>query len=231
MMFDSIFNSFYNILGVILLLIGIVIFAVGFVWFRRKRLIENIPTSKIRSLAMGLVEINGVVVPYQEKLLVSPLTKKNCVYYHYLVERYEEHYNPKTKRKEGHWVMVQNEKQNVQFSLKDDTGMVLVDPNRADVDVKKDYQTRQGNMRYSEWYIEPNDALYILGTAAENPYQKEAPAVHEENIMIQKGQYEKQYMISDKSEKQILKTLTILTYGTWCMGIVFILIGIVLLLR
>jgi hypothetical protein len=128
-------------------------------------------------------------------------------------------------------VTVQNEKQSVQFSLKDDTGMVLVDPNRAEVDVIKDFHTQQGHMRYSEWYIEPNDALYILGTAAENPYQKESSATHEENIMIQKGQYEKHYMISDKSEKQLLKKLTIFTYGTWCVGIVFILIGIILLLR
>ena len=36
---------------------------------REKRLIENILTSKIRSIAMGLVEIFGEVVPTEEKIL------------------------------------------------------------------------------------------------------------------------------------------------------------------
>ena len=46
---------------------GLVFFLKGFGWLKRKRLIENIPTSTIRSLAMGLVEIYGAVVPAKKR--------------------------------------------------------------------------------------------------------------------------------------------------------------------
>jgi hypothetical protein len=46
--------------------------------------------------------------------------------------------------------------------------------------------------------------------------------------MIQKGKYEKQYYISDKSEKQILKNLAILTYGISGFGIGLIIVGTIL---
>ena len=58
---------------------GLFLFWKGFSWLKQKRLIENIPTSKIRSIAMGLVEIYGEVVPTQEKILKSPFTNKDCV--------------------------------------------------------------------------------------------------------------------------------------------------------
>jgi hypothetical protein len=50
---------FYSVGG---LLLGLYVFYRGFHHFRRKRLIENTPTSKVRSIAMGLVEIFGTVV-------------------------------------------------------------------------------------------------------------------------------------------------------------------------
>ncbi|MCJ7697540.1 MAG: E3 ubiquitin ligase family protein, partial [Thermoplasmata archaeon] len=83
-------------------------------------------------------------------------------------------------------------------------------------------------MRYRETIIVPDENLYIMGTAGENPLKIEATENHVDSIMIQKGKYEKQYYISDKSEKQILKNLAILTYGRWGVGIVLIIVGAIL---
>jgi hypothetical protein len=41
---------------------GVYLFYRGFRFLQRKRLILNTPASKIRSAAMGLVEINGLAV-------------------------------------------------------------------------------------------------------------------------------------------------------------------------
>src|SRR4030042_6389694 len=49
-----------------------------------KRMIENIPTSKARSVAMGLAEVYGTVVPI--KTLKSPFSGKDCVFYRYQIE-------------------------------------------------------------------------------------------------------------------------------------------------
>ena len=78
-------NIFTPIVG---LVIGIILFITGLKWFGYKRLIENIPTSKIRSIAMGLVEIFGKVVALENNLLHSPFSNTDCVYYNYKIERW-----------------------------------------------------------------------------------------------------------------------------------------------
>ncbi len=61
---------------------GVWSFFDGFKRLREKRLVENIPTSTVRGLAMGLVELGGKAE--NTALLKSPLTKTECVLYQYL---------------------------------------------------------------------------------------------------------------------------------------------------
>lgn len=209
---------------------GLYLFYKGFSWFRLKRLIENIPTSKIRSLAMGLVEIYGSVVPYEKKLLKSPLLGKDCVYYSYAVK--EERGSGKNR----HWVTLKSGTDMVHFKVKDGTGEVLVDSKGANIEIPYDFTFSSGmgrdppaivkaylknnrlsfetflginkTMRYEEKLIEPSDKLYILGTAGDNPFVEEATAKkNEEDIMIQKGGNNDVYYISDRGEKDILSGL------------------------
>ena len=50
--------------------------------------VKNVATSKIRSMAVGLVELNGKVKTYsKEGLLVSPVNKKKCVHYEVRIDR------------------------------------------------------------------------------------------------------------------------------------------------
>jgi hypothetical protein len=179
---------------------------------------------------MGLVEIFGTVNPIGMSLLKSPHTNTDCVYYHYLVERYEEHYDSRTKRREGHWVTVKNISDRIRFYLKDDTGTVMVDPTGATIEIASDFQTRMGNMRYKESYIKPDDNLYIMGSAGPKPHMTEASAAHEENIMIQKGAEDKNYLISDKSEKDLVKGLTVRSWAALAIGGILIIVAIVILL-
>jgi hypothetical protein len=244
------FKNIPIIFGVVLVLIGLVFFFIGSIFFRKKRLIENIPTAKIRSIAMGLIEISGQVIPIKERISKSPFTNRECVYYKFSIEEY------RSSGKNSNWVTIKNgEKRNL-FYLKDDTGSVLVDPTSATIEARRDFEYQSGlgkdppeqvirflaannlahegffglnkTMRYRETIIIPDDTLYIMGTAGENPFNKEAIANHVDSIMIQKGKYEKQYYISDKSEKQILKNLTILIYGMWALGIILIIVGAIL---
>jgi hypothetical protein len=152
--------------------------------------------------------------------------------------------------------MIKNEEQRGLFYLKDDTGMVLIDPTGATIEARRDFEYQSSlwkdppeqvirfltannlahegffglnkTMRYRETIIIPDDTLYIMGTAGEKPFNKEMTTNHIESIMIQKGKNEKQYYISDKSEKQILKNLAILVYGTWGFGIALIIVGVIL---
>jgi len=238
------------IVGFFMFLIGIALFAVGFYFYKKKQLIADTPTSKIRSIAMGLVEIFGQVISIKERLFKSPFTDKECVYYQFTIEEY------RSSGKNSHWVTIKKGEQRGLFYLQDDTGMVLIDPTGAKIEARRDFEYQSGlgkdppeqvirfltannlahegflglnkTMRYLETIIVPDENLYIMGTAGENPLKIEATENHVDSIMIQKGKYEKQYYISDKSEKQILKNLAILTYGIWGFGIALIIVGAIL---
>src|SRR6185437_10711017 len=72
-----------NIIG--FLLIG----GPGFVFsglrsLNEKRLIENMPRSKVRSAAMGLVEMYGIAIAKSPQ--IAPISGLPCCWWHYRVE-------------------------------------------------------------------------------------------------------------------------------------------------
>lgn len=66
-------------------LAGITFFVIGFRFRRRSRLIESTPTSTVRSLAVGLVEVTGLAQACGP-LLTSPFGGMPCVFYFYKVQ-------------------------------------------------------------------------------------------------------------------------------------------------
>ena len=65
---------------IIFLIAGIISYLVGFYFLKRKHLIQNTPTSKIRSIAMGFVEIAGIVIPIDNNTVFqSPFSDQKCV--------------------------------------------------------------------------------------------------------------------------------------------------------
>lgn len=117
---------------------GLFLFFKGFSTMKRKQTIENIPTSKIRSVAMGLVEIYGQVIPAKKKILKSPFSGTKCVYYKYLIEEY------RSSGKSSHWATVLKDINGVPFFLRDKTGNVLVDPKGAEIDIPSKYSYTSG---------------------------------------------------------------------------------------
>jgi hypothetical protein len=100
-------------------LVSLLLLFMSFTFFKRKRIIENIPTSKVRSLALGLVEVVGIVTEPKEVFL-SPITKKECAYYHLLIEE--------TGDEEGRSFTYVNEEKQAEFYLQDSTGKILIEP-------------------------------------------------------------------------------------------------------
>jgi hypothetical protein len=166
---------------------GIVLFIRGFRMLQRRRLILDTPFSKIRSASMGMVEVSGLAVgPYT---MNAPLTGRPC--YYYRTNAWE--YKQVGKNKE--WVKVATESMHLPFFVDDNTGRVLVDPRGADLDLHCDFKeefcnsiftihdaappsvnsflSRYGiatdnKIKVEEFCIKPKNALFILGTLAEN---------------------------------------------------------------
>ncbi len=138
----------------------------GFRLLRKKNMIENVPSSPIRSVAMGLAEIKGKAPG--RAVMPAPLSQTSCLYYRYLVE--EERTRPKGGRE---WVTVDRGESNVPFQVEDPTGRILVNPDGADIMLGRDYQKIEREAgwlsrrkRYSEWRIDPGDFVYVIGTVS-----------------------------------------------------------------
>ena len=211
--------------GVFLLIVGLYLFYNSLKNLKKKRLFENIPTSKMRSVAMGLVELKGKIEA-AEIMIKDPFDDKDCVYWSVTIEEY-------VKRGKSHkWVIRHEANDSVPFLFSDDTGSVLVDSRNADMkNVKRDSQYEsapffseelpvkikqycvQHGVKYTGWlggkrkmrcrttYLEPDDRLYIIGSARpitekESVYSNGAKAT----IDYKKGGH---FLISEKSEKEL----------------------------
>lgn len=167
---------------------GVYLFIHGFILLQRKRLIMNTPASKVRSAAMGLVEISGLAAgPFT---LTAPITGKPSFYYRTMAWQW------RREGKNSKWVKVADESYHVPFFLEDNTGHVLVDPQGAEMEIHRDFQDefsqslfsaslpmpqnvagflmRHGvstdcKIKVEEYCIKPKNALFVLGTLATNP--------------------------------------------------------------
>ncbi|MFH0713934.1 MAG: GIDE domain-containing protein [Candidatus Micrarchaeota archaeon] len=189
---------------------GLFIFYSGFKNWKGYLEISNLPTSKIRSLAVGIVEITGKVKPI--KLLTSPTGKKNCVFY-WMVETVL----VKTRQEGGKinraWVPTGvADKKFENFYIDDGTAKVEVNPNKAEILMPADYffqgdvqNAALGTKRQIEYLIEPEQKIYLIGTAETK--QNAKSAANANNLIILKGKNNPFYAISKDCEIQISKEL------------------------
>lgn len=163
---------------------------------RRQRLIDNLPTSKTSGVFIGLVELKGTAEA--EWPLVSYLAERHCVYYAYSVEEHwsrtvTETYTDsegKTRtrtRHESGWKTVDSGFEHTPFYLKDDCGVIRVNPAKAEVELEEIFDETCGRSdplyygkgpsfavsdsdhrrRFTEKAIPLHASVYIVGPARE----------------------------------------------------------------
>lgn len=161
-LFGSGFNA-EAVCDVTLAFAGAGLIVYGFNRLREERLIADTPTSRVRSVAMGVAELAGIA--REKQPLVSPLTGAGCLYYHYTVE--EERSSGKSKE----WVTVDQGESSQPFYLEDETGRIMVDPEGAETILNVAYREtkREGGWlgrrrRYTEWRIVPGQRIFVVGT-------------------------------------------------------------------
>lgn len=108
---------------------AIAAFVGAFVMLRRARLMEDTPTSRIRSCAQGYAELEGQAMRYGDAPLVAPLTQQPCCWWRFRIERRQRNSNGKGH----HWVTVEQGSSEAPFRLVDRTGECVVDPPGARV--------------------------------------------------------------------------------------------------
>jgi len=148
--------------------------------FKRARLIEDMPTSKIRSASQGYTELVGVAVQ-QGNPQLAPLSNTLCLWWRYTIEKYQR------SGKSSHWATVEKRACSQPFHLQDSTGICAIDPDGADIRCKHRHlwygSTRRPlgtpelggransmfsiglgrRYRYTEYLILEGDPIYALG--------------------------------------------------------------------
>lgn len=152
----------------------------------RARIIEDTPTSRIRSAPQGYVELSGEAAAMPGEPILSPLTKTPCCWFRYKIER---------KGDKG-WNRVKSGQSDGLFLLRDETGECIIDPDDAEVSPKEkniwyggsafpatapaasfsshgrmhatlglrvNFSGSGGNYRYTEEAIYPGERLYAIG--------------------------------------------------------------------
>ncbi len=123
---------------------GLYYFFKGFRTFRKYRVVEDTPETRIRSIPMGLVDIQGQA--RGQETLLSPITRTPCFLYQVSIEEWHS-----DSRGGGSWKHCATDIQNVKFYLEDASGKVLIDATAAELDlpagVKR--EVRSGALRTS----------------------------------------------------------------------------------
>lgn len=161
--------------GWIMIPSALALLTISYTLSKRKRTIENLPTSRIRSMPMGTVEIKGRAK--RKYHLKAPHSQVDCVYYRYrtLVKRRA----PSADyRKNEYWTVVERgESGPVPFYLEDNTGLVLIDPNGAVISSGETHEYTGGlaemmmgvksnsDRRTIETLIPEGAELYVIGHA------------------------------------------------------------------
>jgi len=163
---------------------GPFLFLKAFRELRLKTLIQNTPTARIRSMPMGLVEVEGKVVPRSH--VVAPFSGRECVYWEVDIA---------TRTRRNQWTIVHRNQSGQPFFVRDDTGLALVYPKGARGELRHGVEEscvglsmpecyssymdehklamrlmwRLSVLRFRERMLEENQTVFVLGTAEPRP--------------------------------------------------------------
>ncbi|RPI15496.1 MAG: hypothetical protein EHM60_04230 [Lysobacterales bacterium] len=143
------------------------------------RLVEDTPTSRVRSAAQGYVELGGRCRPLEGSPNLAPLTGRPCVWWRYRIQRRQSTGSSKNRRTQ--WQTVHSGRSEQPFVLEDETGQCLVHPTGAEVLTGESttwygdtpwpakapgsagFRFGQGDYRYFEERIYEHEHAVVLG--------------------------------------------------------------------
>ncbi|MDR0703466.1 MAG: LemA family protein [Planctomycetaceae bacterium] len=209
---------------------------------KRRRLLEDLPTSKTVSVFIGLVELKGTAE--SESPLVGYLSEKRCVWYSWKVQehwsrtvtetRFDKDGKSRTHtRTESGWSVVASGSESQLFYLKDDLGVVRINPYKAEIHSqnvfnqtcsknsplyyskapKHDIDDSTGKRLFTEQAILLHQPIYIVGQSRERNDCVAAEITYNPSAPI--------FMISTSTEESHHSWGL---WNFWCLGILAVLL-------
>ncbi|MBA7932440.1 hypothetical protein HV127_14440 [Klebsiella sp. RHBSTW-00215] len=126
---------------------------------------KNLPTSKVRSMASGLVELEGKLV--SQKMIRAPMSGKHCIgFYHTVTEKeHDTHGQPRYR-------LVHEEKQCSAFALDDGTGKAQIVAENLDFYLLPvSEEKHRGRQISREYRLEAGEEYLLIGQAVRRDNQ------------------------------------------------------------
>ena len=171
--------------------------------------ISGTPTSPIRSLALGLVEITGRVK--QRETTISPATNLECCLTRYKMQELQVRYTKNGRTTS--WRTISSGFFYAPFFLRDgEDNQVLVDPKDAELHIPWETHyphsgfaplNEPGSIRYLEQAIYPNSLLYVLGEAKKKAQFADLKDEVSTNLAILRGDPEKMAALDKNKDGRI----------------------------
>ena len=214
---------------------------------RRRRWVDDTPTSRTSGVFIGLVEVKGTAEA--ERPLVSYLAGRPCVQYSWSVQEHwsrtvtETHTDSDGKtqtrtRHESGWQTVASGGEQTAFYLKDDLGVVLVRPEGAKIEPVSIFSETCGTgdplyyakgpsgsvahsdhrRQFTETAIPLHASLYVMGQAKERTDVIAPEIARDANAPM--------FLISCRTEKQISSGLATGYWAWGVVGLVLVIVGV-----
>ena len=211
---------------------------------RRRRLVDDLPTSKTTGVFIGLVELKGTAEA--EHSLTSFFAASPCVHYAWSVQEHwsrtvtESYTDSQGKqqtrtRHESGWTTVASGGESTLFYLQDDCGTVLIRPHDATIEPRSVFDetcTPLGALyygkgpafavpnsdhrrRFSEQAIPLHAPIFVVGRARERSDVVAAEIAADPAAPM--------FLISTRSEKEVSAGFG---WGIWCWGIFGLLLAL-----
>lgn len=134
-------------------LVGLTSFWAWYANLKRYRTVADTPTSRIASAPQGYIELVGRGRQPPGADLVSPISGLPCLWYRYRVER----------KNGDRWEHVESGISHDTFGISDGSGVVLVDPDGAEILTSRKQVSNTGGHRRTEWTLIEGETLYVIG--------------------------------------------------------------------
>lgn len=136
--------------------LGLIVPASLWAWhgnLKRYRMIVDTPTARVASAPQGYIEIVGRGKQPPGASPLHPFSHLPCLWYRYRIE----------KRRNDRWETVETGESDDTFGVDDGSGLILIDPEGAEILCnRKQVSVRDGH-RYTDWSFIEGDTLYALG--------------------------------------------------------------------
>ena len=203
---------------------------------KRRRLFEDLPTSKTSGVFIGLVELKGTAESEQPHR--SFLAEQNCVWYSWTIQEQWRRTVAikKGTRTESGWTTVASGSDTSLFYLQDELGVIQINPARAEIHATKIFNktvSKRDSLYYDKgpskgimnstgkrWFTEQaislHQPIYVVGQARERTDCVAAEIAHATGAPI--------FMISTSTE-ELHRSWGL--YMFWLCGITAVLLAIV----